>query len=933
MAYNMRKLNKVFAFFSVIFLMSVVWVFLDDYIRPWKAVQIEALKIKKEKIAAQISAEKAKLDLAALEELNSELAAAKKIVVGREGKLQELTDELSIIQRDIKDETIRKGRVNSEVSALTFNWENAQAHHKLTAPKLFQELQIQKKNFAISSEKMKALEIKEKSVISKIDGLGIEVAKAEKGIKALTGKIAALSSVSEKLKIDPIFALRNAPFLDFLDPTLKIKQVVLDNITDDRYFRHVPKVDRCITCHTFIGEPGYEDQKNPHKTHPRLDLMVDAKSNHPMKSFGCTSCHGGEGQRVTDFNAAAHTPQNEAQRMEWEKKYHWHEPHKVPQVQYKVGMVEASCVKCHTGVEYIPQGEIVNKGRRNIRKYGCNACHKIEGWEHNRKPGPALSKIAAKIDKEFFKNWVWDPKAFNEHAKMPSFFNQTNNSKTEFVKKNMAEVNSMADFIFENAVSYRPFKKFTGGNEKRGKALIMEVGCMGCHGVEGMESESKKIDAFAGPFLTATGSKVNADWLISWLLKPSHYQENTIMPSFRLSIGEASDIAAYLMSLKNEKFERLKFEPLDKGIRDGLLVEYFSAFDTIDVANKKLASMSDHERSMELGKRSVGKYGCYSCHEIKGFEGRAPIGPELTKVGSKPLTQFNFSHEYDVEHSRDGWILAHLQSPRRWDNGVDKPFKDLLRMPNFHMSETDAQSITVALLGQVSEKIPLIGKKNFDKDEALVAEGMKVVTKFNCIGCHKIDGEYGDITKMFSDDENEGPPQLNGEGHRAQADWFHHFLGNVYPIRPWLKVRMPSFNLSNDEKNILVASFQAKAKQHTFEENLMEISWATGEKEAAKTMFKELNCISCHATGFINDEPSAPDLHYVKRRLRPSWVKKWLEGPAKILPYTAMPSFWEGGESQFPDLLGGDSAKQIEAMTKYLMEIGHDKYSPDGKNL
>ena len=44
MAYNMDKLNKVFAFLSVVFLITVFWVFLDDYTRPWKKYQLEALQ-------------------------------------------------------------------------------------------------------------------------------------------------------------------------------------------------------------------------------------------------------------------------------------------------------------------------------------------------------------------------------------------------------------------------------------------------------------------------------------------------------------------------------------------------------------------------------------------------------------------------------------------------------------------------------------------------------------------------------------------------------------------------------------------------------------------------------------------------------------------------------------------------------------------------
>ena len=73
---------------------------------------------------------------------------------------------------------------------------------------------------------------------------------------------------------------------------------------------------------------------------------------------------------------------------------------------------------------------------------------------------------------------------------------------------------------------------------------------MGCHGVQGMEEISEKINAYAGPYLYGTGSKVDSDWLVSWLKKPSHYQEDTIMPSFRLTDKEANDIAAYLLTLK-----------------------------------------------------------------------------------------------------------------------------------------------------------------------------------------------------------------------------------------------------------------------------------------------------------------------------------------------------------------------------------------------
>lgn len=933
MAYDMKKLNKVFAFFSLAFLVAVIWVFLDDYIRPWKAIQVEAMNIEKDKIAKKIAAEEKVINQEKLTQLEKQLEDAEKAVAAKHEEIKKFEDEKQILLRDIKNETIINGKLNSDVAALTFNWEQAHANHSPSADSLYEQLTSKKKLFAESKDRMKALQALEKKNNSKIEESKKLITSTQKEINLIVGKKDLMKIALEKKEITPIFAIRNAPFVDFLDPTVKVRQIVLDNITDDRYFRHVPKVDRCITCHTFIDQEGYEDQPNPHKTHPNLDLMVGATGKHPMKNFGCTTCHGGEGHRVTDFNAAAHIPSSPEKAKVWAEKYNWHEPHKVPIPQFKQGMAEAGCVKCHQDVQYIPGATVLNEGRKNIEKFGCYGCHKIEGWEYKRKPGPSLEKIASKVDKDFFKAWVWDPKSFNKHAKMPTFFMQANNSRPDFVKKNIAEVNAIADFVYDQADSYKPFMKYTGGNKANGKKLVGEVGCLSCHGAQDFALESKKIDAHKGPYLAGLASKIkSADWLVSWLKKPNHYQANTIMPSFRLSDSEVNDIAAYLLSQRNESFEKLKFSAADTKARDEILVTYFSAFDTMEVAQKKLASMTEHDKTMELGKRSIGKYGCYSCHDIAGFEDRAPIGPELTKIGSKPLTQFGFGHQHQIEHSRDGWIFAHLLQPSRWDLGTDKPFQDLTRMPNFNMTTDEAHSITVALIGQVADKVPLNGVKRLNANEEITKEGMKVAIKFNCIGCHQIDGMHGDILKIYEDDINEGPPRLVNEGHRVQSDWFHYFLGNVYKIRPWLKVRMPSFDMTNEERNKLVALFQSKANQATFEESHNQMTWEPGEKEAAKKLFKQLDCASCHSAEYTKDEPVAPNLKYAKRRLRPSWIEEWLAGPDKILPGTTMPSFWYEGEAADPEILGGDAKKQMRAVTKLLLEEGHDFYSPEHKN-
>ena len=45
-----------------------------------------------------------------------------------------------------------------------------------------------------------------------------------------------------------------------------------------------------------------------------------------------------------------------------------------------------------------------------------------------------------------------------------------------------------------------------------------------------------------------------------------------------------------------------------------------------------------------------------------------------------------------------------------------------------------------------------------------------------------------------------------------------------------------------------------------------------------------------------------------------------------------MPSFWMDGEAADPDILGGDAEKQLEALTKYMYEIGTEKLPTDNTN-
>ncbi len=937
MHYNTKTLNKVFAFISIIFFIGVLWMFLDDYIRPWKAIQIKSLEIERQALNESIAKENEGIDQEQLELLKQKIDAAQELIENRSTEVASIEKELNLVDKNIYAQNMTNGIHGSKSGEYQFQYEHYHMHGEANKAKEYKvKMEDAKQKFADGKDLLKTLQEQQNEINARLKVITETKSKTEKELNELIGKKERLLVAADKTKMSPIWFLRNSPFIDYLDPTVKIHQIVPEHLTEDRYFVQTPKVDRCITCHTFIDKKGFENQENPYKTHPRLDeLAVGRNSAHPMKKFGCTTCHGGEGHRVFDFSAPAHMPQNAKQEKEWKEKYNWHEPHKIAEPMLPLNYTEASCVKCHTGSERIHMAEKLNKGRKLLENYGCYGCHKADGWEHLKKPGPSLTKINSKTSLEFMKNWIWSPHTFNPNSRMPAFFGQSNNKDPKHMVKNITEVNAMAEYIHAKSKTSKAFATYQPGNAENGKNLIQTVGCISCHGVEGIDEPYNKVNSLKGPYLTGTGSKVDPNWLVSWLIKPSHYQEDTIMPSFRLSTQEANDIATYLLGLKNKKFETMKFESINKKIRDDILIgDYFSQFVPIATATKKLDKLSDLERTMELGRLSIGKYGCYSCHDIEGFSAdRPPIGPEWNGIGTKFVHQFGFGQQHQIPHRRDAWISAHLKNPRMWDIGVPKPFKDLNRMPNFYLNNEEIEAMTTTMLGFVKQYIPMAGKKNPTANEGFALEGMKVANKYNCYGCHKIDGLGGDILKAYEDDLNAGPPWLVDQGHRVNPLWFQNFLKNVSPIRPYMEVRMPSFNFQEGEVDKLVTYFNASAHKSNFV-NSPSIVWESGEKEAAQKMWNAFACTSCHTTGFNNEEAQAPNLHLASKRLRKSWIKKWLTSPIAIQPYSPMPDFWEGGKNpageydeSLKGLLGDDPQRQINAMVKYVLSLGKVKES------
>ncbi|MGD9649103.1 MAG: hypothetical protein AB7U73_25555, partial [Pirellulales bacterium] len=126
------------------------------------------------------------------------------------------------------------------------------------------------------------------------------------------------------------------------------------------------------------------------------------------------------------------------------------------------------------------------------------------------------------------------------------------------------------------------------------------------------------------------------------------------------------------------------------------------------------------------------------------------------------------------------------------------------------------------------------------------------------------------------------------------------------PLRPWLSVRMPRFDLADLEVALLVEQFVAidripsgapiegadSAPPASLTELAGESLLAPGARLVTSDGF---GCASCHQIGNVEPQRSEPgtrgvELSLVGQRVRASWFDRWVRNPARIVPRIEMPS-------------------------------------------
>ena len=987
--YSMSRLNAIFAISALVLLGVTGLIVMYDYVRGWKWFQIEFNRMQHERIEQELQAKNSdelRRQIANLDRETKDrqlqiardrqkLLTAQKVLEGWEGKHYAADQDYRFAKA-----TLDAQRYVAEAAVVQKRADAARQQREYRRQlQHVQDLQVRLQQVAHDRDTAR-LRVNE--------WLG-RVKEIDDKRKTLTAEIDLLNKQLGNVSTNSNFFLLNAPMLDFVNPTLKIEQVVLADLFIDMNYMSVPRVDRCQTCHRAIDRPGFESRAeaqrlveelttklgrnliqpsrraetedrvaqlqkqierrpqvlNPFRTHPKLDLFVGSASPHPLLDYGCTACHRGQ-DRATEFGRAGHTPISRKMERRWEKSSFPFFPlpadfkerswgfEKNPFLDtpmYPRNHYEAGCLKCHSGQMAVKQSDHITRATAMVELYGCHACHKINTWRFSelQKPGPALDGIAEKTTPEWAFRWIADPHSFRSTTRMPAFFYQRNMvgpavPDAERARNTLyqdAEIHSIVTYLFDKS-SRRPWQGGSGGDAARGKQVVGSVGCLGCHidsdtitqkdgTTRAARRDDYPLERNFGFNLTGTGTKTNPAWIYNWVKNPKNYDKHAPMPDLRLSDQEAADVTAYLMTLLKPQFlEKPMRAPDPRAVRE-LSKSYLVNTLSDREAEAKLSAMPMRDQLVYLGQRSIEKYGCYSCHDIKGFEGLKPIGTELTTEGSKNLHLFDFGfvHEHEawdgkheqIIHTVPSWINNKIRSPRVYDDGRTKPYNDKLKMPNFHLSDEEARLITSVVLGLTKERVSDSKLAAKDSRSRIIEEGRKLIGQRNCRGCHVVDG-YGRAIAPLIADANFLPPDLSPQGSRTQSPWLFNFLKDptTTKIRPWMGVRMPTFHFTDEETNRLVSFFAAEGNQPAFDTMRQHMPPARNVA-IGQEVYGMLRCSKCHSTTPVDpanppipntaDTTSlAPNLTLGRVRLRHDWIPDWTRRPDEIIPGTRMPT-------------------------------------------
>ena len=530
---DQKVLDWVFAASCILMLVVTVWMFVQDFNRPYKQVQRDFRNVE------EAMAQRAVLDQAPDANKLAEIVDAEKNVEKARADFNKKKNEIAPKINEQLPIKIRaedayrsiKADYDSIVSLYDIAIEElngatertARARAKKETDRLYEEVRTlrQKLEDAKVEADKQAFELDRISYDAGIPGLAKRLSEAEDVLKKLTFDFDRFGKLVEQKRWGMADNFRRLPILDAFNSPIRIHQIVLEQLPIDYGgFKYVTRYDRCMTCHQGIDRPAFTQDA----------LRALGQTDSPDVQEKLKNARAAIEKRLKAGGTSPISPDD--------------------LTLDPVNLSRSQVVQyaAHPRLDLFVDGN----SPHSSEKFGCTICHAGQGsgtdfYGTSHTPNNSLqAALWAKSPSQGGQDWksshYWD------FPMLPNRFIESSCVKCH---------HQMTDLIADGSRIEAP-------KLMRGYQLVKDNGCFGCHEIAGNKGgrsigpdlrlePSPPLDAYTpierakmtadaqappgtmrkvGPSLKRLTEKTNTEWLVRWLRSPRDFRPDTKMPHF-----------------------------------------------------------------------------------------------------------------------------------------------------------------------------------------------------------------------------------------------------------------------------------------------------------------------------------------------------------------------------------------------------------------